>query len=551
MRPVTFIAVATLLACPMRSKENERCQRDPDCTSGLSCCNGACIDVAKDIRHCGACGTACGDQNAAAACVAGQCKVSCTEGFGDCNQLTADGCEVNVRADVTNCGSCGTACLVSNATPTCSMAGCGVQQCNQGFANCDGRGQNGCEVVTSEDLSNCGACGVTCQVANGTPRCLGSRCTVGVCQTNFGDCDGRVETGCETDVQTSAMHCGQCGRACTGDETCAQGTCQVFELFLVGGMPAPNMSASNVVNRLQLGQRSFIEVGTPGVLEARAFHVAAYDAQATRVLVLGGSNGAGTAVAEGLYAFDVSAPTPTWRAVATSGPGPDAATGMSAGWDEANRRWYVFGGSSQAFSGTPKGILRVLDVETLTWREPSVLNPPPARSFAAGAFDQTSGRFVMHGGLDSSGMYLAETWVYDPGAATWTQVMTSGPGPRVGATFFPGASPPVLFGGVDARVQTFLHFDDVWELDVENLAWTRREAPMGPTARRNSMGVSLAGVRYLVSGVYDDGRTEVQLFNDVWSLSWPSRVWQQVRSNSITGTANQRFGAAVVGRARP
>ena len=64
------------------------------------------------------------------------------------------------------------------------------------------------------------------------------------------------------------------------------------------------------------------------------------------------------------------------------------------------------------------------------------------------------------------------------------------------------------------------------ELDVSAAAWTLRATMNGPPARRSSVGLTVGGVRTLVSGVFDDGQTQT-LFNDVWTLQWPARTWQQ------------------------
>jgi hypothetical protein len=80
-------------------------------------------------------GTACVLSNSAAACTAGACTVSsCSIGFGNCNNLSADGCETGTTSNVNNCGACGNACSLANATAACASGACAVGSCNRGMA---------------------------------------------------------------------------------------------------------------------------------------------------------------------------------------------------------------------------------------------------------------------------------------------------------------------------------------------------------------------------------------------------------------------------------
>lgn len=549
MRTFVVIAVA-MWGCQQPATENERCMATRDCAKGLTCCGGACIDVLKDTRHCGACSVACGTQNGVAACQAGACRLSCDDGFADCNGQPVDGCEVNTRGDVAHCGGCGQACVTPNATAACTNGQCAVGSCQGGSANCDGRAANGCEVSTASDVMNCGGCGVICALPGAVPRCTSAVCTVGACAQGRGDCDGLTATGCETDTQTSGPHCGACNSPCEIDSLCLSGQCKAVRLYVFGGSPAPGAPVTDTLVELQLGQRSFATVNataTAGRPGARAFHVAAWDEADTRMLVLGGAGVSGPVAAD-VWSLSLAGTNPTWARLATTGAAPPALTGEAAGWDAARRRWYVFGG--EATPGAPTDGLFVLDVATLTWTQVTATGQTPSvRAFAAATFDGDAARFVVHGGVGASGNVLDDTWVFDPAATTWTRVMMSGPGPRVQATFFAGASPPALFGGASAPTPPLMHFDDVWELDPVGATWTRRMAPSGPPARRHAVGLAVAGLRLLVAGVFDDGQAQT-LYNDVWSLP-PTFTWQQLRSNSLVGAANTRVGFTVVGRVLP
>src|SRR5262245_1315023 len=68
------------------------------CTSAQQVCDGTCVEVRRDPRHCGRCGNVCPSGNA---CVDGQCALSCQQGLTNC----AGFC-VNPRTDLGHCGAC-------------------------------------------------------------------------------------------------------------------------------------------------------------------------------------------------------------------------------------------------------------------------------------------------------------------------------------------------------------------------------------------------------------------------------------------------------------
>lgn len=94
----------------------------------------------------------------------------CPEGFADCDGDSENGCEAALRTSVESCGACGARCEGGDgATALCAAGACALA-CDVGRADCDGDAANGCEVHLSEDPRHCGACGVTCAGAcwNGT-----------------------------------------------------------------------------------------------------------------------------------------------------------------------------------------------------------------------------------------------------------------------------------------------------------------------------------------------------------------------------------------------
>jgi hypothetical protein len=81
------------------------------CDDGYQHCegdeSGGCeTSINSDLHHCGRCNKPCPDSlpNGAPACILGQCTVSCSAGFFNCNLRVDDGCECTK-------GCMGTACM--------------------------------------------------------------------------------------------------------------------------------------------------------------------------------------------------------------------------------------------------------------------------------------------------------------------------------------------------------------------------------------------------------------------------------------------------------
>ncbi|MFO0625452.1 MAG: FG-GAP-like repeat-containing protein [Polyangiales bacterium] len=202
------------------------CTRD---CGGLTNCSNVCVDTSTNASHCGGCGVVCPPRaNAAAQCARSTCGFSCNAGWGNCDGSATNGCETSTNTSVAHCGGCGALCAPANATGACSAGVCGVASCNAGFGNCDGNASNGCETSTNTSVANCGGCGNACSLPNATPTCAAGVCAISACLTGFGDCDGNASNGCETNTNTSATNCGGCGAACSypnAGAVCTTGRC--------------------------------------------------------------------------------------------------------------------------------------------------------------------------------------------------------------------------------------------------------------------------------------------------------------------------------------
>ena len=117
-----------------------------------------------------------------------------------------------------------------------SVLMCIGTECPPPYATCvtPGKPTYTCGTDLLRDPMNCGECGNEC----GTyPQLhMVSHCVNGGCAlecfnpnpqfpTDWRDCNGVVDDGCEVDVLVSAKHCGSCGNECPNGQACNQGKC--------------------------------------------------------------------------------------------------------------------------------------------------------------------------------------------------------------------------------------------------------------------------------------------------------------------------------------
>jgi hypothetical protein len=187
------------------------------CPGGQAACGSSCVDVATDNQNCGTCGNACASGST---CSAGQC--ACTGSLAACG----NGC-YDLTSDAAHCGDCKTACGASEVclNGTCS-SGCGsLTQCG---ASC---------VDLKSSSANCGTCGTVCAA--------GLSCNAGKCGCAAGQtlCGGNC-----VDVASDDANCGACGKSCGPGSTCSSGKCQCGSTTVSFGKDVQPIFTANCVN---------------------------------------------------------------------------------------------------------------------------------------------------------------------------------------------------------------------------------------------------------------------------------------------------------------
>lgn len=217
----TLVAGRSTDAAPKQDKPSKCYGGGSLCTNGKQCCSGVCTNrecapetfcIAGSTRSCytGPEGTA-----GVGICQAGtQTCLPDGSAFGPCEGEVTPGTETCNGVDE-NCNGTaddGAVCPpLTNASQICSNGECVFGACNAGFGNCDGDVTNGCETDLLTDTRNCGACDEVCLGGpNAIPTCSGGTCGF-VCVTGYSNCTGSVADGCT--CQTPAV-CGAAG-CCT------------------------------------------------------------------------------------------------------------------------------------------------------------------------------------------------------------------------------------------------------------------------------------------------------------------------------------------------
>lgn len=237
----------------------------PSCEASETCCDGVCVDTQTEGEHCGACGAAC---RAGELCVDGACSCAggsaCAEGEACCGgscvadsdaqcqceggstvcgigeQCCDDQC-TDIASSALHCGGCGLTCArphIGNAF--CEQAACTIAFCADGYGDCNGVVDDGCEVDLATELSplRCGACDVDCRTLEqstglaqtcvacdpGDSACEIAQCAATGCAAQSADCDSEP-SDCEVKTDDNPQNCGGCGVGCGPAGVCRDSQC--------------------------------------------------------------------------------------------------------------------------------------------------------------------------------------------------------------------------------------------------------------------------------------------------------------------------------------
>src|SRR6266508_408374 len=150
------------------------------------------------------------------------------------------------------------------------------------------------------------------------------------------------------------------------------------------------------------------------------------------------------------------------------------------------------------------------DASAVNWEQESPAQSPPARTWAASAYDSGRDRVVVFGGSTDGSPNLRDTWEWD--GATWTnRAPATSPPPLAGAAmaYDTARGMSVLFGGSTPTATS----SDTWEWD--GTSWTKRTVSASPPPM------------VWAAMVYDSARGHMVLFGayNQYGL-WLSETWE-------------------------
>ena len=198
-----------------------------------------CSNGAQDQNETGVdCGGGCAPCAPGSGCVQNtDCDSSVCEN-SSCSQPTCsdgvrNGDETEKDCGGSRCPKCapGQACKADTdcSSNTCTNHLCALT-CLDGKGDCDGDITNDCEANLQTDAMHCGDCATACSLAHASSACSAGKCVIGKCTAPYEDCDGDPSNGCETNTSADAGNCGGCGTACgaiNGTPYCANSVCQI------------------------------------------------------------------------------------------------------------------------------------------------------------------------------------------------------------------------------------------------------------------------------------------------------------------------------------
>jgi N-acetylneuraminic acid mutarotase len=253
----------------------------------------------------------------------------------------------------------------------------------------------------------------------------------------------------------------------------------------------------------------------------------AYDIESDRTVmyisVLGYSDTGDIVPGGETWEYDLN--TNTWTNMAPL-VAPFGLLGAEMVYDAESDRMILFGGLDvETFE--PFDDTWTYDLNSNTWSKMDPEVSPPARNFPAMAYDDSADRVILFGGYPS----LNDTWSYDFNTDTWEPMEPADkPSRRLycDMVYDPVSGRMVLFGGASTANENPL--DDTWAYDYGTNTWTELSPETHPSERGWYAAVYSSNAQRVL--LFGGGRNRWAFTDETWTYDPGTNTWRSVDASS-------------------
>jgi len=213
-----------------------------------------------------------------------------------------------------------------------------------------------------------------------------------------------------------------------------------------------------------------------------------------------------------------------WISVSSMGISPSARGYHQMTYDTESERVILFGGQTGNFFLDPIHLSHEtwsFDPDTNVWTQMSPASSPGGSSGGDMTYDSKADRSILS--VISDDFATLQTWAYDANADTWTR-LADGPRNMVGQRIVYDSESDriVMFGGFEFT--KFKLVDETWVYDYGTDTWTNMDPLVSPRARNfHGMAYDSKADRVVVWGdVYRGPNKAI-----VWTYDYNTNTWQE------------------------
>ncbi len=165
------------------------------------------------------------------------------------------------------------------------------------------------------------------------------------------------------------------------------------------------------------------------------------------------------------------------------------------------------------------------------------LDDPPLRMTASLAYDSESDRIIFFGGtVQNLDVGLTDTWSYDYGTNTWTNMSPASNPPACefySIAYHSGEDKVVLFGGhVSGTSGNWLNHNETWVYDYNTNTWTDMDPVLAPPAMSGgAMDYDSESDLIVLHGGWPDGGV-TEVLSETWTYDLTTNTWTNVTTSN-------------------